>query len=155
MTIRSVAALKANMPLNAGGAVSVQDIHDILDTIEDRTTQQTLTRTTDYVAVTADNRRRICFTGTSPAVLYLHQDIPAGWECLVGQTGTGIVTFSAVGGSILSKGGHSATSGQNAVAYLLCVANAGSSPQVILTGDTATAQSVTDAFSSGFSSGFS
>jgi hypothetical protein len=155
MTIRSVAALKANMPLNVGGGISVQDLHDVLDTLEDRSTQEIITRTADYVAVAADNRRKICFTGTAPAALYLHQDIPAGWECLVGQAGTGLVTFSAVGGSILSKGGHTTTSGQNAVAYLVCVANSGSSPQVILTGDTATAQSVTDAFSSGFSSGFS
>lgn len=36
MAIRTAAVLKSNMPLNTAGGTSVQDIHDIVDTYEDR-----------------------------------------------------------------------------------------------------------------------
>lgn len=155
MSSQTIAVLKANMPLDTGGGVSAADMHDVLDTLEDRTTQQILTQTDSYTASIADNRRKVCFTGTSPSTLFLSTNIPIGWECIVCQRGTGLVTITAMGsGAVLSRSAHRTTAGQNTVAYLLCLANPGASPQILLAGDTAVAEPVVDEFSSEFSSEF-
>jgi hypothetical protein len=139
MAVQTIAALKAAMPIGTAGGTSVQDIHDIVDTLEDRTTQTVLPKTASYTATSADNRCMITFNAASGVTLTLPNSLPVGWECGVVQLGAGAVTFSvASGGALLCRGGHTRTAGQYAQAYVVVVANAGTAAQVALGGDTAT-----------------
>jgi cysteinyl-tRNA synthetase len=135
MAVLEISQLKTNMPLFGANSVSAADIHDVLDTMEERTTQRISLKTASYTASVSDNRSKICFNSAAPATLTLPADIPAGWECLVSQTGSGQVSISASQGTILVRSGSPVTAGVNAVVYLLCIGNAGSSPKVVLAGD--------------------
>lgn len=139
MAIQTIATLKANMPLGAAGATTVQDIHDIVDTLEARTTQALSRKTANYTAVETDNRTIIAFNAASAVTLTLPNTLPEGWECGVLQMGAGQVTISAAGSAPISRGGHTKTAGQYALASVLVESNSGGTAAVvILGGDTAT-----------------
>ena len=136
MAIDTIAGLKAKMPQGTPGGPTVADIYDVLDTFEDRTTQEVKTvSTTSYTALLTDNRRKILFTNAGTVTFTIPTNAPVGWECGIVQMG-GQVTIAAAGG-VLSRAGHTKTAGQYAQAYVLVSSNPGTSPQVLLGGDTA------------------
>lgn len=138
MAIQTTAVLKSNMPIGTAGGTSVQDIHDIVDTFEDRTTQAVVTQSgTTYTAALTDNRRKILFTNAAAVTFTIPNNVPAGWECGIVQMGAGQVTVVVTGGSLFSRTSHTKTAGQYAQAYLFVSSNAGTAPQVLLGGDTA------------------
>jgi len=125
------------MPVNTPGAITALDIHDFIDTVEDRTTQAVLRKTANYTATAADNRRVIIFNSASAVTLTLPNTLTEGWECGILQMGAGQVTIAVTGGAPISRGGHTKTAGQYAMASVFVESNAGTAPVVILTGDTA------------------
>lgn len=124
------------------GGITIQKIHAMIDSLEEVTTQATTTKTANYTAATADNRRRIVFNSASNLTLTVPNSLPVNWECSVVQLGTGTVTFTAATGgaaTIVSRDGHTKTAGQYAQAYLTVLSNAnGTAAQILLTGDTST-----------------
>jgi hypothetical protein len=140
MTVQTIATLKTNMPIGVAGGITAQDIHDLIDTVEDRTTQVNLAKTANYTADVADNRRRIVFNSASALTLTLPNSLPEGWECEVIQLGAGQVTVSvAASGTLLARLGRIKTAGQYAAAFVVVVSNAsGTAAQVVLSGDTST-----------------
>ncbi len=139
MTVQTVTALKANMPIGTAGGISAQDIHDIVDTFDDFTSQSILPKTASYTATSSDNRRKISFNSASAVTLTLPNSLPAGWECGIIQFGAGAVTIAvASGGALLSRASHTKTAGQYAQAYVVVTSNTGTAAQVVLGGDTST-----------------
>lgn len=138
MAVQTIATLKSNMPIGTAGGTSVQDIHDIVDTMEDMTTQTVVAKTASYAATTADNRRFFTMSVGSANTFTVPSAAPAGWECAVMQIGAGQTTIAVGGtGALRHPSGHTKVSGQYAVVYLKVYANAGTAPQVAFTGDTA------------------
>lgn len=139
MTVQTIATLKTNMPIGVAGGITAQDMHDLIDTLEDRTIQANLAKTASYTAVAADNRRRIVFNSSGAVTLTLPNTLPEGWECGIVQMGAGVVTISVAGSPPLSRAGHNKTAGQYAQAYVFVASNSsGTAAQVVLGGDTAT-----------------
>lgn len=138
MTIDTIAGLKAKMPVGSPGGTTVADIYDILDTMEDFTSQQVLAKTASYTAVAADNRRRITFNSATAVTLTLPNSLPVGWECVIMQLGAGAVTVSVPDGNLRHMNTHVKTGGLYAQAYLFVYANAGSAPEVAFSGQTST-----------------
>lgn len=136
MTIQTIATLKSQMPIGVNGGTTVSDLHDIVDTMEDRTTQDVLTKTANYPATTADNRRRFVFNSATNVTLTIPNNVPVGWECSILQLGAGQVIVSVTGGNLRAHNNHTRTSAQYAQAYLWCYANAGTAPQIAMSGDT-------------------
>lgn len=137
MAIDTIAGLKGKMPQGVSGGTTVSDLWDLLDTVEDFTTQQVLTKTGSYPAVLADNRRRIVFNSPSAITLTLPNNLPVGWELSIMQLGAGAVTVAVTGGNLRARSDHNKTAGQYAQAYMWVYANTGTSPQVAFSGDTA------------------
>lgn len=137
MVIDTPAGLKAKMPQGETGGTSVADLYDLIDTFEDRTTQDMVTVSGNYGVLLTDNRRKIIASSASPVTITLPSNTPAGFEVMVVQAAAGAAVLAVTGGSVLSRDNHTRTAGQYGVAYLFCLSNAGSSPQMILTGDTA------------------
>mgnify|MGYP007131912270 FL=1 len=137
MAVQTIATLKANMPVNTAGGTSVQDIHDLVDTMEDRTSQAIVTQTgTSYTAALTDNRRRIIFSNAGATTFTIPNNVPVGWECVIVQVGTGQVTVAVTGGSLLHFENHTKLAGRYAQAYLFCYSNAGTAPQILFAGQT-------------------
>jgi hypothetical protein len=137
MTAQTIATLKTNMPVGVTGGITAQDMHDLIDTLEERTIQANLVKTASYTATTADNRRRIVFNSASAVTLTLPNSLPDGWECGIVQMGAGVVTIAvASGGALLSRSSHSKTAGQYAQAYVFVASNSGTAAQIVLGGDT-------------------
>lgn len=136
MAIDTIAGLKVKMPQGQVGQTSVADLWDVLDTLEDFTTQEVLTKTANYTAVLADNRRRIVFNSASGVTLTLPNNLPVGWELSVFQLGAGAITVTVTGGNLRARSDHNKTAGQYAQAYMWVYANAGTAPQVAFSGDT-------------------
>jgi hypothetical protein len=137
MAIQTIATLKANMPIGTAGGTSVQDIHDIVDTMEERTTQAVLAKTATYAASVNDNLRFVTMDVASANTFTVPSTAPAGWECAVMQIGAGQTTIAVGGtGALRHRETHTKTAGQYAVVYLKVYANAGTAPQVAFTGDT-------------------
>jgi hypothetical protein len=137
LTVQTIAALKANMPIGVAAGITVYDIHDLIDTVENRTRQINLPKTADYTADVADNRCRILFTSASLVSLILPDTLPDGWDCSVVQMGAGAVQITASGGgTLLSRAGHSRTGGQYAEIYLFVLDNTGNAARFMLSGDT-------------------
>lgn len=137
MAIDTIAGLKAKMPLAIAAGTSVSDLHDLIDTLEDRTTQSLIPVTAAYGVSLLDNRRKVIVNAASAVTVTLPSNTPAGFELMIVQIGLGAAVIAVTGGAVLSRDNHTRTAGQNAVAYLFCASNAGTAPQVILTGDTA------------------
>ena len=115
-------------------SVSASDLHDLVDTLDERSTQRISVKTASYTASLSDNRSKIAFNSATPVTLTLPSNTPVGWECVVVQTGSAQVTMAVSQGSLFSRGGV-LTAGTHAIAYLLCVSNPGTAPTVVLTGD--------------------
>lgn len=128
------------MPVGVTGGISAQDMQDFIDTTEDATSQTILSKSGNYTAVLADNRRKIVFSAV--ATLTLPNTLPVGWECGIIQTGTGQVTIQvATGGTgaVLSRGNLTKTAGQYAQAYVVVISNGnGTAAQICLGGDIST-----------------
>lgn len=138
MAVLPIATLKANMPTGIAGGTSVQDIHDLIDTMESRTTQAVLRKTSSYTASPNDNRLVITFNSVSGVTLTLPNTLPEGWECKVVQMGLGQVTISAGEIAPLSLGQNTKTAGQYAVASVLIESNtSGTAAVAILSGSIA------------------
>lgn len=137
MTIVTFAGLKSQMPIGEPKGITASDMHDLIDTTEDATSQAVLTKVASYTAVLADNRRRIVFNSASAVTLTLPSNLPVGWECSVLQLGAGQVTVVVTGGALKAYNDHTKTAGANAQAYLFCFANTGTAPQVAFAGATA------------------
>lgn len=139
MAILPIATLKTNMPAGVPGGTTIQDMHDLIDTVEARTTQAVSRKTANYTATVNDNRLVIIFNTASGVTLTLPNTLPEGWECGVLQMGAGQVTVSVAGSPPISRGGHTKTAGQYAMASCFVESNSnGTSAVVILGGDTAT-----------------
>ena len=140
MTIQTFSTLRTNMPVGVTGAISAQDMQDFIDTTEDATSQTILSKSGNYTAVLADNRRKIIFTAA--ATLTLPNTLPVGWECGIIQMTTGQVTISVQTGgtgAILSRGNLTKTAGLYAQAYVVVVTNTnGTAAQICLGGDIGT-----------------
>lgn len=140
MAVDTIAGLKAKMPANTPGGTTIADMHDFLDTVEDRTSQSIVAQTgTTYTAALTDNRRRITFDNAAAITFTIPNNVPVGWECLIMQLGAGQVTVAVTGGALRSRDSHTKTAGQYAQAYMWCYANAGTAPQIAFSGDTAAA----------------
>lgn len=137
MAVDTIAGLKEKMPAGVAGGTTVADLHDLIDTLEDRTSQAPVMKTASYTAAISDNRRRIIFDSTTSVTLTLPSNLPVGWECLVTTINTGAVTIAVTGGNLRSRDSHTRTAGQYASIYLYVYANSGTSPQALLAGDSA------------------
>jgi hypothetical protein len=138
MVIRTPSELRTNMPIGQPAGIVAQDIHDLIDTLEERTTQGILRKTASYTATAADNQRIIVFNSASGVTLTLPNTLPEGWECGILQMGAGQVTVSVAGSPPISRGNHSRTAGQFAQASVFVESNSsGTAAVVILSGDTA------------------
>ena len=138
MAVDTIAGLKAKMPANTPGGTTISDIHDLIDTVEDRTSQSVVVQTgTSYTAALTDNRRRITFDNAAAITFTIPNNVPVGWECLILQLGAGAVTVSVTGGNLRHLSNHTKTAGAYAQAYLFVYANAGTAPQVAFSGQTA------------------
>jgi hypothetical protein len=138
MTIQTIATLKTNMPAGVAGGTTVQDIHDLVDTLEDRTTQEIVAKTASYTATAADNRRFFTMNSASANTFTVPDVAPIGWECAVMQIGAGQTTIAVGGtGALRHRESHTKVAGQYALVYLKVYANAGTAPQVAFTGETA------------------
>ncbi len=137
MAIDTITGLKDKMPVNVVGGTTVSDIHDLIDTMEFRTTQTVSVKTASYTATASDNRTRFIFDSATAVTLTLPATLAVGWECFVATVNTGAVTIAVTGGALRSRENHTKTAGQYASAYLFVYANAGTAPQVLMTGDTA------------------
>ena len=98
MTIRTIAELRVDMPVNTPAAISAQDINNFIDTFEEFTTQRVSAKTATYAAVAADNRTFFTMNVASANTFTVPAAAPVGWECAVLQIGTGQTTI-AVGGA--------------------------------------------------------
>jgi hypothetical protein len=134
----TIAGLKAKMPVATPGGTTVADIYDLIDTMEDLTSQQVLAKTASYTAALADNRRRITFNSATAVTLTLPNSVPVGWECVIMQLGAGAVTVAVTGGNLRHLNTHVKTGGLYAQAYLFVYANPGSAPEVAFSGQTST-----------------
>ena len=137
MAVDTIAGLKAKMPLGTAAGTSVQDLHDIVDTLEDRTTQALVTATANYGVGLADNRRKIVVNAATAVTVTLPNTTPVGFELTLIQMGAGAAVVQVTGGTLVSRGTHTRTAGQYAIAFVVCTANTGTSPQIVLSGDTA------------------
>ena len=138
MTIQTIATLKTNMPIGTTGGTSVQDIHDIVDTFAERTTQEVLAKTASYSAVVGDNNRFITMDVATANTFTVPSTATVGWECAVFQIGAGQTTIAVGGtGALRHPDSHTKILKQYGMVYLKVYANAGTAPQVAFTGDTA------------------
>lgn len=138
MAIRTFAELRANMPAGVAGAISGDDIRDIVDTTESLTTQAVSAKTGSYAALVTDNLLFITLNVSTANNFTVPATAPVGWECAVMQLGAGQTTILAGGtGAIRHREGHTKIAGQYGMVYVKVYANAGNAPQVALTGDTA------------------
>jgi hypothetical protein len=137
MAVDTIAGLKAKMPVNTPGGTTIADMYDLLDTLGDFTTQEVLTKTASYTATAADNRRRIVFNSATAVTFTLPNSLSVGWECVIMQLGAGAVTVSVTGGNLRHLSSHTKTGGVYAQAYMFVYQNAGTSPQVAFSGQTA------------------
>lgn len=137
MAIKTIAELRADMPVNTAGAISAQDINNFIDTFEEFTTQRVSAKTASYTAVVGDNRTFFTMNVASANTFTVPATAPVGWECTVMQLGAGQTTIAVTGGNLRNPDTHTKTSKLYATVHLKVYSNSGSAPQVIFTGDTA------------------
>lgn len=92
-----------------------------------------------YALTAADAGKVLRFTSDSPVVVTLPNSLPAGWNALWSQLGTGQVTFTPAAGAIRrNRYGHAKASGQFAEGSLRVDENpSGAASVYVLSGDTA------------------
>ena len=69
--------------------------------------------------VVADNNRIIRFTSSSAITVTVPTGLPQGFSCMIMQSGTGQVTFSASGTTVSNRQSFTKTAGQHAVASIV------------------------------------
>jgi hypothetical protein len=139
MAIQTFSQLRTNMPINTAGAISAQDINDLVDTTEENVTQRVSARTASYTAVVGDNRTFFTMNVAGANTFTVPSTAPVGWECAVLQIGVGQTTIAVSGtGALLAHpDNHTKIIKRYGMVYLKVYANAGTAPQVAFTGDTA------------------
>lgn len=138
MTIRTIAELRADMPVGVEASISGQDMLNFIDSVEEFTTQRVSAKTATYAAVLGDNRTFFTMSVASANTFTVPSTAPVGWECAVLQIGAGQTTIAVGGtGALRHPDSHTKISKQYGMVYLKVYANAGTAPQVALTGDTA------------------
>jgi hypothetical protein len=139
MAVDTIVGLKAKMPANTPGGTTIADIHDLIDTLEEFTTQRVSAKTASYTATNADNRTFFTMNVASANTFTVPSAAPVGWECAVLQIGTGQTTIAVLGtGQLLAHpDSHTKISKRYGMVYLKVYANSGTAPQVAFTGDTA------------------
>jgi hypothetical protein len=139
MAVLPISTLKTNMPIGVAGSITASDMHDLVDTIADRTSQQVITATASYTAMESHNRRTFVFDSPEPVSLFLPNTLPVGWSCKVIQRGVGVVTMTpGDGASIIGTPQHGRTGFQGALCELVVISNTGSAAQIYLGGQTQT-----------------
>ena len=92
---------------------------------------------TTYTTTDEDCGKVITLDNASAITLTVHQDAPAGFNCLIIQKGAGQVTVAAGGtGNVRNYSGHTKLAGQYAIGTIFVVSNAGTAPEVYLSGIT-------------------
>jgi hypothetical protein len=137
MTIRTIAELRTLMPIGTQAGISAQDINDFVDTVEEFTTQRVSTKTGTYPAVVADNRTFFVMNVAAANTFTVPAAAPVGWECAIMQLGAGQTQIAVGTGALRHPDNHTRTAKAWAVVYLKVYSNAGTSPLVAFTGDTA------------------
>lgn len=138
MTVRTPSELKNQMPVSqtpSPGKVYAAHLHDIVDTMESLTARPVVSLTASHSATLSQDGTRFVFNSATPVTLTIPSDAPVGYEGVILQVGAGAV--SLLPGTPLSREGHTKTAGAGSQAYFMVYANAGSSPQIALAGDTA------------------
>jgi hypothetical protein len=78
-------------------------------------------QTTSYILTTTDNGKIITMNSSSAMTLTVPSTLPAGFNCMIVQTGTGVVTFTASGTTINNRSSNTKTAGQYAIASLVAL----------------------------------
>lgn len=138
MVAKSPAELIEDMPAGIVNAVEVGDIHNIIHTMEARTSKKVVQISGNYTVTDDDDLAKIEVDSPTGITLTIPTTIKASWECVVIQKGAGAATVSVAGSPPRSRAGHTKTAGQDAVAYIAVTTNPGTAPVVFLGGDTAT-----------------
>ena len=93
---------------------------------------------TTYGTLADDNGQIITLSNASPITLTVLSTAPAGYNCLLIQTGAGQVTIAAGGtGNVRNRSSHTKIAGQYGMVSVFVVSNAGTAPEVYIAGDTA------------------
>jgi hypothetical protein len=94
---------------------------------------------TTYETLDSDKGKVITLSNAGAITLTIHEDAPVGFNCLIIQLGAGQVTVAAGGtGNVRNYDGHTKLAGQYAMGSILVVSNAGTAPEVYLSGNTGT-----------------
>ena len=92
---------------------------------------------TSYTTQDSDNKNVITLDNGSGITLTVHQGAAAGFNCIIIQLGAGQVTVAAGGtGNIRNFDSHTKLAGQYATGSVVVVSNAGTAPEVYLSGKT-------------------
>lgn len=137
MTIRTPTELKALIPVSltpTGGKVFAAHLHDMVDSFDYLSASPVVVLTASHVATLEQSNTRFVFNSASDVTLTVPPEAPVGYQGLILQAGAGAVTVA--GGTLLSRESHIKTAGAGAQAYFFVWANAGSAPQIALSGDT-------------------
>ena len=138
-TARSL--LAANINDNTTADITPAEVRAVftalLDLVDELSAQPVVTKTASYTATVAENMTLFVMNSASATTFTVPAAAPVGWECAVFQLGAGQTTIAATGGALGNPDSHTRTAKQYALVYLKVYANAGTAPQVIMTGDTA------------------
>ena len=74
---------------------------------------------TSYTLLVGDNGKVITLNNAGAITLTVPASLPAGFNCLIVQTGAGQVTFAASGTTIQNRQSNTKTAGQYAIATLV------------------------------------
>jgi len=135
-TVRTTigAAATGSFPAKASSATVAAGTDDtqwvsslgVAGTYLPRLTAFDLHTTTPYTLQSSNNGQVVRMSSASAMTVTLPNNFPVGWNCVVEQSGAGIVTFSAASGATLNtRGARNKTNGQYALASLYVTANAG------------------------------
>jgi len=80
----------------------------------------TVNTTSTYTLAASDNGKVVGLYNASAITLYIPDDLPVGFNCLIMQTGVGKITFTATGSTTLkNRYNFTSTSGRYAIATLI------------------------------------
>lgn len=137
MVVKTPADLKADMPIGGINGTSVQDIHNVVDTVEDLTTQSVVDLTANYTATVADNRRFFTMNNAAATTFSIPNTVPKGWECSIVQIGAGQVQVLVPTGELHHPDSHTRTFKLWSMIYIKCTWNSANFPVIVISGDTA------------------
>jgi len=80
----------------------------------------TVNTSTSYTLTASDNGKVVALYNASAITLYVPDDLPVGFNCLIMQTGVGKITFTGTGSTTLSnRYSFTRTSGRYAIATII------------------------------------